>query len=154
MRTADLSWITTLRIIIEESLEWNSPLYINFVDFEKAFDSIDRDVLWAIMRHYAIPDKIVRLVKRTYEGATCRVVQEDQLTEAFEVVTGGRQGCLLTTFLFLPVSLNERRRTGIQWGMFSQLDDLDFADDLALLSHSRHHMQLKTSRLEETPHGC
>lgn len=148
--------IATLRIIIEESLEWNSPLYISFVDFEKAFDSIDRDVLWAIMRHYGIPDKIVRIVKSTYDGATCRVVHEGQLSEAFEVVTGGRQGCLLTPFLFLlvidwiMVSVNEGRRTGIQWGMFSQLDDLDFADDLALLSHSRHHMQEKTSRLEET----
>jgi len=37
--------IATLRIIVEQSLEWNSPLYINFVDYEKAFDSINRDTL-------------------------------------------------------------------------------------------------------------
>ena len=37
--------ITTLRIIIEQSKEWNSSLYVNFIDFEKAFDSIDREVL-------------------------------------------------------------------------------------------------------------
>jgi len=37
--------IATLRIILEQSLEWNSPLYINFVDYEKAFDSVDRQTL-------------------------------------------------------------------------------------------------------------
>ena len=37
--------IATLRIIIEQSTEWQSPLYINFTDFEKAFDSIDRYVI-------------------------------------------------------------------------------------------------------------
>ena len=35
--------IATLRIIIEQSLEWNSPLYVNFVDYEKAFDSVHRE---------------------------------------------------------------------------------------------------------------
>nr|KAG5699720.1 hypothetical protein BaRGS_022118 [Batillaria attramentaria] len=33
--------IASLRIIVEQSLEWNSPLYINFIDYEKAFDSVD-----------------------------------------------------------------------------------------------------------------
>ena len=37
--------IATLRIIIEQSTEWQSPLYINFIDFEKVFDSIDRRYL-------------------------------------------------------------------------------------------------------------
>ena len=38
--------IATLGIIIEQSLEWNSSLYITFIDFVKAFDSLDRDSLW------------------------------------------------------------------------------------------------------------
>ena len=46
--------ITTLRIIIEQSLEWNTGLYMVFLDFEKAFDSIDREMLWKILRHYGI----------------------------------------------------------------------------------------------------
>ena len=37
--------IATLRIIIEQSLEWNSPLYINLIDYEKAFDSVHREAL-------------------------------------------------------------------------------------------------------------
>ena len=41
--------IATLRIIVEQSMEWDSSLYINFVDYEKAFDSLDRDTLWKLL---------------------------------------------------------------------------------------------------------
>ncbi|VDP49743.1 unnamed protein product [Schistosoma margrebowiei] len=37
--------IATLRIIVEQSVEWNSSLYINLIDYEKAFDSVDRRTL-------------------------------------------------------------------------------------------------------------
>ena len=47
--------IATLRIKLEHSLEWQSPVYINFIDFKKAFDMIDRSTVWRIMRHYGIP---------------------------------------------------------------------------------------------------
>ena len=43
--------IATLRIIIEQSLKWKCSLYINFIDFKKTFDSVNRDSLWKIMRH-------------------------------------------------------------------------------------------------------
>ena len=49
--------IFTLRQILEQSKEWNAPLYPNFIDFEKAFDSIHRDTLGKILRHY-IKDSI------------------------------------------------------------------------------------------------
>ena len=47
--------IATLRIIIEQSLEWQIQLYSVFVDFQKAFDSVDRDVIWRLMQHYGFP---------------------------------------------------------------------------------------------------
>ena len=46
--------IVTLRIIIEQSIEWQSPLYINFVNFKKAFDMVDRNTLWKVLRHYGL----------------------------------------------------------------------------------------------------
>ncbi|XP_060564478.1 monocarboxylate transporter 2-like [Ruditapes philippinarum] len=52
--------IATLRIIIEQSIEWNSPLYINFVDYEKAIDSLDREMLWKLLRHYGVPQKVCK----------------------------------------------------------------------------------------------
>ena len=64
-----------------------------------------------------------------------------------------RQGCLLSPFLFILVidwvmkTATKEKQNGIQWTMLTQLDDLDFADDLALLSHSHRQMQDKTTEL-------
>ena len=148
--------IATLRIIVEQSLEWNSSLYINFVDYRKAFDSLHRDTLWQLLRHYGVPSKLMRLIEKSYEGMACQVVHGGKLTRRFNVKTGVRQGCLLSPFLFLLAidyimkKTTDGTRNGIQWTVWTQLDDLDFADDLALLSHSHQQMQDKTSRLEST----
>ena len=47
----------------EQTLGWNNGLYMVFVDFKKAFDSIDREMLWKIFRHYDIPAKIVTMIQ-------------------------------------------------------------------------------------------
>ena len=93
--------IATLRIIVEQCIEWQSSLYINFVDFEKAFDSIDRTVLWKLLRHYGLPTKCVTLIKNIYEGFTGHVIFSGQVSEGFQIGTGVRQGCLLSPLLFL-----------------------------------------------------
>ena len=148
--------IAALRIIIEQSHEWKSPLIINFIDYETAFDSIDRATLWKIMRHYGIPQKLVTLVEKMYDGTTCRILNEGQLTDSFEIKTGVKQGCLLSPFLFILAldwllkEVTRGKRNGIQWTLWNQLDDLDFADDIALLSHNHDHMQNKTKLLRDT----
>nr|KAG5708708.1 hypothetical protein BaRGS_034925 [Batillaria attramentaria] len=77
--------IASLRIIVEQSLEWNSPLYINFIDYEKAFDSVDREALWKLLRHYGVPGKIISLIQCTYKDMSCRIAHAGQLSESFEV---------------------------------------------------------------------
>ena len=148
--------IATLRIILEQSLEWNSPLYVNFIDYEKAFDSVDRHTLWKLLRHYGVPQKIVDIIRKSYEGMSCRVVHGHQVTDSFQVKTGVRQGCLLSPFLFLLAidwvmkTSTQQSRNGIQWTLWDQLEDLDFADDLALLSHTQQQTQEKTNIVADT----
>ena len=142
--------IFTLRNIIEQCTEWQRQLYINFVDFEKAFDSIHRESLWRILRAYGIPQEIVQVIKSFYNNFMCRVGNSET---SFSVKTGVRQGCPMSALLFnLTIDWVMRQTTadqprGIRWTPFSTLEDLDFADDLALLSHTHHHIQEKTSRL-------
>ena len=108
------------------------------------------------MRHYGIPEKLVNLVQASYEGTTSRVVHDGQVSDGFEVTTGVRQGCLLSPFLFnlaidwIMKETTRGRQNGIQWTPWLQLDDIDFADDVALLSHATRQMQDKTDDLDVT----
>ena len=153
--------IPSLRIIVEQSIEWNSTLNINFIDFEKAFDNVDREILWKLLRHYRVPDKIISLIQCAYKDLSCKIAHAGQLSESFEVKTGVRHGCLLSPFLVLLAidwimkTTTTGRNNGIQWTLWAQLDDLDFAYDPELLSHSHSHSQMqdKTTCLETVSAG-
>ena len=129
-------------------------MYINFIDYEKAFYSVDRQTLWKLLRDYGVSVKIVSLIECIYQDMGCRVVHADQISEKFQVKTAVRQGCLLSpfsSFLVIHWIMRETMRgkiNGIQWILFEQLDDLYFAEDLALLAHNQNQIQDKTCRLE------
>ena len=146
--------IFVLRTIIEQSLEWNSPLYINFIDFEKAFDSVHHATLWNILRSYGFPSKVINILSSMYANNRCCVRHGGQHSDWFRVKSGVRQGCVISPLLFNIVmdwvmrkATSERPR-GISWNAFSHLEDEDFADDVALLSHIQRDMQEKTSCTE------
>ena len=145
--------IFILRNIIEQSLEWNTTLYLVFVDYEKAFDSIDRETLWKIMKAYGIPDKFIALVKAFYRNSRAAVLHGDGMSEWFEIKSGVKQGCVMSGFLFLLVidwimrRTVDGLRTGIRWRMMETLEDLDYADDIVLLTETWRHAQQKLERL-------
>ena len=109
--------IFSLRNIVEQCIEWNAPL---FVDFRKAFDSIHQDILWTVMRHYGLPHKIVSIIKLFDERFECCVILKEGVSDFFEVQTGLRQRCVLSPLLFLILSdyvkriADEGYRLGIQ----------------------------------------
>ena len=145
--------IFILRNIIEQSIEWQSSLYVNFIDFEKAFDSVHRDSLWLIIGSYGIPSKIVSMVKALYVDFEYAVVDGQDTTEWFKIPTGVKQGFNLSGLLFLLVvdwvmrNKLQEGNTGIRWKFNTKLEDLDFADDIALLSSTRQHIQANTDKL-------
>lgn len=64
--------INTLRILIEQSVEWRSPLYLLFIDFERAFDMLDRNAIWEALANLRVPDHIIQLIRELYADASCR----------------------------------------------------------------------------------
>src|SRR6218665_2172231 len=79
------------------------PVVINFVDFRKAFDSVHRESIWKILKTYGIPTKITDLIKNFYEDSCCAVRCAGELGEWFMVVSGLRQGCVLSPLIFAIV---------------------------------------------------
>lgn len=117
------SCIATLRIIIEQCTEWNSSLYISFIDYEKDFD---RDTIGKLLWHYGVPGKLVNITRNSYEHLTWKVIHEGQLSEVFEVKTGVRQWCLLSPFLSLLAmkSSTYNRRNGVHctpWVLLAEI---------------------------------
>jgi hypothetical protein len=109
-------------------------------------------MLWKLMGHYGIPPKFISNIKNTYHGMQCQVLHEGCVSEAFEVLTEVRLGWLLSPFLFLLcIDLTMKQvtnsRSGIQWSLTEQLEDLDFAEDLALLTHTHQQMQDQSHKL-------
>ena len=148
--------LVTLRIILEQSIEWQSPLYTCFIDFEKAFDSVDRESTWKILLHCGVLIKFVDIIKALYEGFSCQVIHAGNLSESFKISSEVRQGCLLFSLLFFVVPDWVTKKAygysekGIQWTLASKLENLAFADDLALLLHRLPYMQKKVRNLETT----
>ena len=99
------------------------------------------------------PPKYIEIIKQLYLDASCQVIHEGKLTDPFQVQTGVRQGCLLSPTIFLMVidwimrQATADQKTGIQWTFTKQLEDLDFADDISLLSHRQQHAQEKLDRV-------
>lgn len=141
-----------LRLIIEQSNEFNTPLYMVFVDFEKAFDRVNREAIWSALKRRQIPNKIIRLIRAMYENAKCQVMHNGALTDEFGVNTGVRQGCILSPLLFLTVLDDVLKEAlpntqGIWWTPTRKLSHLDYADDICLLSNSHSEMQAMLAQL-------
>lgn len=146
--------ISSLRIIVEESVEWRSPLYLLFIDFERAFDTLHHPAIWDALRCKGIPEPLIQLIKCLYDNASCRVLHEGLISNKFPVEKGVRQGCVLSPLLFnivLDVVMGQSMKgdRGISFGLRGSLDDLDYADDICLLSHNFNNMQSKINTLVE-----
>jgi hypothetical protein len=81
------------------------------------------------MVKYGFPTKYVNITKAFYERNNLRTVHQGTLTDKFESNTGLKQGCILSATLFLIIMgwimrKTTQGKTGIQWNVFQQLQDL------------------------------
>ena len=139
--------IFTLRRITEGVKRKQIPAVIIFVDFSKAFDSIDRSKMEQILEAYGIPNKIIKAIMIMYKNTRAFVRSPDGDTEIFDIIAGVSQEGTLAPYLFIIVldyvlrNLDQNKNLGFTLGKQlsrrypgEMLTDTDFADDLALLS--------------------
>ncbi|CAF3715602.1 unnamed protein product [Rotaria socialis] len=96
--------IFILKMIKEKSHNNNKPLHMCFIDIMKAYDSVDRTLLWQICRHYGLTDKIVQMLILLYQDTKAQVRINGEISDPFDINSGVQQGgipsCILFNVLF------------------------------------------------------
>lgn len=93
-----------LRQLQDRAREHRRPFFTVFVDLRKAYDSVPREAMWAVLRQLGIPEKMVGLIQSFHDGMEVQVRVGAHHTEAVKVENGLRQGCVLSPLLFLLYS--------------------------------------------------
>ena len=92
--------IANIRWIIEKAREFQKNIYFCFLDYAKAFDCVDHDKLWKILKEMGIPDHLTCLLRNLYAGQEATVRTGHGTTDWFQRGKGVCQGCLLSPCLF------------------------------------------------------
>jgi len=139
-------------MVIEKCREHNKKLYLCFINYSKAFDTVDYTVLWRNMSDMGFPQHIVLLLKTMYEEQKAAVRTSYGLTEWFGIGQGGRQGCILSPHLFNIYSKTIMRNALEDFeGNISvggrPITNLRYADDTVLIAGSMTELQELVERV-------
>jgi hypothetical protein len=144
-----------INYIAEVSREWQIPVWIAVVDYQKAFDTISHASIWESLNQQFVHKKYINVLQRLYKGQVGTVCC-DKSSRKFDIARGTKQGDPISPILF-NASLEKvirnvkvqwrRKKYGIQVGSGGErLTNLRFADDLMLIGRSR----VQITRMLET----
>ena len=91
---ANICWI------IKKAREFQKNIYFCFIDYAKAFDCVDHNKLWKILKEMGIPDNLTCLLKNLYAGQEATVRTGRETTEWFKIGKGVQQGYIMSLCLF------------------------------------------------------
>ena len=130
--------IFIVRQMQERFLAKKQEVWMAFVDLEKAFDRVPREVVWWALRKLKVDEWLVRVIQAMYEGVSTAVKLGERKSVAFLVRVGVHQVSGLRPLLFSIVleALSAEFRTGVPW-------ELLYADDLAMIAESEEELMDK-----------
>ena len=151
--------LLTTSKIIEQFNEHNRKLWVCAIDFQKAFDTVEHDHLFAALRAQGIEETYVSVLQRLYSGQAGIIVTELESKE-FNIGRGTKQGDPLSPILFSAVLQHAladtishwiKRKKGIKIGPLEEqrLTNLRFADDILLFAISKADIRKMLTELQE-----
>lgn len=148
--------IFTLRQVLELRHVYRRPTIAVFLDFKGAFDSVDRYSLMNTLIMKGVPEKYVNILRALYAHTSGCVRVYGQLSNNFPTVSGVRQGCPLSPFLFnfvidmiIDTTIQGLDNPGVDIMPGEKIVDLEYADDIVLLFDTHHSAQSMLDRMSE-----
>ena len=130
-------------------------IYFCFIDYAKAFGSVDHNKLWKILKERGIPDHLTCLLRNLYAGQEATVRTRHGATDWFQIGKGVRQGCILSSCLFNFYAEYIMRNAGLeetQAGIriaVKNISNLRYADDTTLMEESEEELKILLMKVRE-----
>src|SRR5574337_856615 len=130
----NICWIT------EKAREFQKNIYLCFIDYAKAFDCVDDNKLWKILKEMGIPDHLTCPLRNLYGGQEATVRTGHGTTDWFQIGKEVRQGCILSPCLFNLYAEYIMRNAGLEEAQAGikiagrNINNLRYADDTTLMA--------------------
>ena len=144
-----------LRWYMEKAREFQKDIYFCFIDYAKAFDCVDHNKLWKILKEMGIPDHLICLLRNLYAGQEAIVRTGHGIKDWFQIGKGVRQGCILSPCLFNFYAEYIMRNSGLEETQAGikiagrNIDSLRYADDITLMAESEEELKILLMKVKE-----
>ncbi|KAF7248292.1 Retrovirus-related Pol polyprotein from type-2 retrotransposable element R2DM [Varanus komodoensis] len=147
--------IANIRWIMEKAREFQKNIYFCFIDYAKAFDCVDHNKLWQVLKEMGVPDHLICLLRNLYVGQEVTVRTGHGTTDWFKIEKGVRQGCILSPCLFNLYAEHIMRKVGLYESPVGikiagrNTNNLRYADDTTLMAESEEELKSLLMRVKE-----
>ena len=148
--------IGNIRWIIKQAREFQKNICFCFIDYSKAFDCVDHNKLWKILKKMGIPDHLTCLLRNLYTGQEATVRTGHGPTDWFQIGKGVPQGCILSPCLFNLYAEYIMRNAGLEEAQEGikiagrNINNLRYADDTSSMAESEELKNLLMKVKEES----
>ena len=138
---------------MEKAREFQKNIYFSYA---KAFDCVDHNKLWKILKEMGIPDHLTCLLRNLYSGQEATVRTGRGTTDWFKIGKGVRQGCILSPCLFNLYAEYIMRNTGLEETQAGiqiarrNINNLRYADDTTLMAESEKELKSLLMKVKES----
>ena len=135
--------IANIHWIIDKAREFQKNIYFCFIDYAKAFDCVDHNKLWKILKEMGIPDHLTCLLRNLYTDQEATVRTGHGTIDCFQIGKGVHQGCILSHWLFDLYAEYIMRNAGLKEALAGikiagrNINNLRYADDTTLMAESK-----------------